>query len=416
MKTVAVLSLLASLASAASLTLVTENFGPNPRNNPFYIYVPDVLPPNPAILVNPHWCHGTAPAAFSGSQYATLASQHGFIVIYPQSSPAQANSDKCWDVSSKETLTHNGGGDSLGVVSMVKWTINKYNADPKRVFVTGVSSGGMMTQVLLGSYPDVFAAGAAFAGVPFGCFAPAGNNTGAFGYWSDDCAKGRVTKTPAQWADLVKSAYPGYDGWRPKLQLFHGTNDEILDYVNHQEGIKQWAEVLGVGVTPVSVTPNTPISGWTKSVYGAEGWLEGYSAAGVPHDIRVQEATVMAFFELACKGEDCFRWGDGEWFDAEPSATTSSVVVSTTGAPVTMTSTSSTSVRVTTPSATSTSSRVTTTFVTSTSTAAPVAGQPLWAQCGGMGFNGPTACAVGTCTIYNPYYAQCVPRTGVPIW
>ena len=42
---------------------------------------------------------------------------------------------------------------------------------PDRVYVTGASSGGMMTNVLLGDYPDVFKAGAAFMGVPFGCFA-----------------------------------------------------------------------------------------------------------------------------------------------------------------------------------------------------------------------------------------------------
>jgi len=29
----------------------------------------------------------------------------------------------------------------------------------------------MMTQAMIGAYPDVFKAGAAFAGVPFGCFA-----------------------------------------------------------------------------------------------------------------------------------------------------------------------------------------------------------------------------------------------------
>ncbi|KAK4444199.1 hypothetical protein QBC34DRAFT_309402 [Podospora aff. communis PSN243] len=33
-----------------------------------------------------------------------------------------------------------------------------------------------------------------------------------------------------------------------------------------------------------------------------------------------------------------------------------------------------------------------------------------WGQCGGMAFNGPTVCPSGhVCTIYNPYYAQCIP-------
>ncbi|KAK4223490.1 Alpha/Beta hydrolase protein [Podospora fimiseda] len=398
---------MASFSSAASLVKITENFGANPRNVGFHIYVPDVLPAHPAILVNPHWCHGSAQASYAGSQYATLASRHGFIVIYPDS-PNTA--DKCWDVSSKESLTHNGGGDAQGIVSMVKWTLNKYKGDAKRVFVTGVSSGAMMTQVLLGSYPDVFAAGAAFAGVPFSCFAPA-NNTGAYGYWNDDCAKGRVIKTGEQWAANVVAAYPGYEGWRPKLQLFHGTNDEILDYQNHLEAVKQWTEVLGLDSTPVSTAANTPLTGWTKSVYGQSGWLEAYSAAGVPHDIRVQENTVMAFFDLTCTS-NCFQWGQGgedlPWCDAPSSSSSVSVTASTTGSvrPTTTSAVVSTTARAT---STTSSTRITTTFVTSTSTSAPV-GQTLWGQCGGSGYTGATACASGTCTTYNAWYAQCVPN------
>ncbi|KXX79374.1 Acetylxylan esterase A [Madurella mycetomatis] len=262
-----ILSALVPIAHAATLQQITAPFGPNPRNLTFHLLVPDTLPPNPAILVNPHWCHGTAQAAYVGSQWATLAARHGFIVIYPGHSPA--SSDQCWDVSSKETLTHDGGGDSLGIVSMVRWTLDRHAADPRRVFVTGVSSGGMMTQVLLGAYPDVFAAGAAFAGVPFGCYAPAGrDNAGVYGYWNGECATGEVVKTPAEWAGLVEAAWPGYDGWRPKVQIFHGTRDEVVSYVNHAEGVKLWTEVLGLASTPVEVVSNIPLTGWTKSVYG----------------------------------------------------------------------------------------------------------------------------------------------------
>lgn len=298
---------LLAMSEAASLQKVADVVTPNPTKVGFYIYVPDTLPSKPAILVNPHWCHGSAEAAHRGSQYATLASKHGFIVIYPDSPNL---SDHCWDVSSKETLTHNGGGDSQGIVSMVHWTLAKYHGDASRVFVTGVSSGAMMTQVLLGSYPDVFAAGSAFSGVPFGCFAAPGNNSGVYGYWSDDCAKGRVTRTGPEWATVVKAAYPGYDGWRPKLQLFHGTADEVLDYKNHLEAIKEWTGVLGLSETPVTTTSNTPISGWTKTTYGPSGWLEAFSAAGVPHDIRVQENTVLEFFGLN-HTTGYFSWGQG---------------------------------------------------------------------------------------------------------
>ncbi|GAW25100.1 putative esterase lipase protein [Rosellinia necatrix] len=290
-------------ATAAALTKVTESFGANPRNVGFYIYVPDRLAARPAILVNPHWCHGDAQACYAGSQYAAMASRYGFIVIYPDSPNA---ADKCWDVSSDATLRHGAGGDSLGIVSMVRWALDRYGGDPARVFVTGVSSGAMMTSTLVGAYPDVFAAGSAFAGVPFGCFAGDG-----YGVWSDACATGKVTHTPAEWAALVRAAYPGYGGWRPKMQIFHGTVDETLNYKNFEEEVKEWNAVFGYSQTPTNTTLNTPVSNWTKYAYGQNGWFEAYSAGGVPHNIQNQEAVVMSWFDLACTSTNCFSWGKG---------------------------------------------------------------------------------------------------------
>ncbi|KAI0398584.1 Alpha/Beta hydrolase protein [Xylariaceae sp. FL0594] len=304
----------ALLASAASLQQVTEAFGPNPRNVGFYIYVPDQLAARPPILVNPHWCHGDARACYAGSQYAALASRHGFIVIYPDS---PNGADKCWDVSSDATLAHGAGGDSLGIVSMVRWALDRYGGDPARVFVTGVSSGAMMTSTLVGAYPDVFAAGSAFSGVPFGCFAGDG-----YAVWSGACATGQISHTPAEWAAIVRAAYPAYENatttttttrkWRPKMQIFHGTNDEVLNYNVFKEEVKQWTAVFGYdGQHPTVTTPDTPVANWTKYVYGPSDWFEAYSAGGVTHNIQNQEATVMDWFDLACTSGDCFRWGKG---------------------------------------------------------------------------------------------------------
>ncbi|KAF2800373.1 carbohydrate esterase family 1 protein [Melanomma pulvis-pyrius CBS 109.77] len=287
----------ATLAQTLSSTLTqVTSFGPNPRNVSMYIYVPKVLATKPPILVVPHWCHGTAQDAFKGRPYASLGDTYGFISIYP-SSPNAA--DQCWDVSSNASLTHDGGGDALGIVSMVRWALEKYSGDADRVFVTGTSSGAMMTNVLLGSYPDVFAAGSAWAGVPFGCFAGPG-----FGVWSDACATGKVIKNGTEWAALVKRAYPGYTGSRPKLQVFHGTKDTVLYPQNLKEEIKQWTSVFGLSETPSVTTKDTPLKGWTKYKYGAK--FEAYEAAGVSHDIPNQADVVMDWFDLKCKGEKCF--------------------------------------------------------------------------------------------------------------
>lgn len=208
----AIISAGAVSAQTLSSTLTqVKDFGPNPRNVSMYIYVPKNLAAKPPILVVPHWCHGTAQQAFQYRPYASQGDTYGFISIYPNS-PNQE--DQCWDVSSKESLTHEGGGDALGIVSMVRWALEKYGGDKDRVFVTGTSSGAMMTNVLLGSYPDVFAAGSAWAGVPFGCYAANG-----YGVWSDACATGKIIKNGTEWAAMVKNAYPTYSGFRPKMQV-----------------------------------------------------------------------------------------------------------------------------------------------------------------------------------------------------
>ena len=125
----------------ASLQQITDSGISNPTNVGFYAYVPDKLATNPGIIVAIHYCTGSAQAYYSGSPYATLAETYGFIVIYP-SSP---HSGTCWDVSSKATLTHNGGGDSNAIANMATYMISKYSADTSKVFVTGSSSGAMMT-------------------------------------------------------------------------------------------------------------------------------------------------------------------------------------------------------------------------------------------------------------------------------
>jgi len=283
---------LATPASAASLVEVT-NFGTNPTNLRMHLYVPDNIGSGrPAILVAVHYCTGSGPAFFSGTQFAQLADQYKFIVIYPSAT----RSGQCFDVSSPGALTHNGNSDPVGIVSMVRWVINNRNGDTNRVYVTGASSGGMMTNVLLGDYPDVFKAGAAFMGVPFGCFATTDGSM-----WNTQCANGQRIMTPQQWGDLVRNAFPGFTGARPRMQVFHGTTDTTLQFPNFGEEIKQWTNVLGVSQTP-SFT-DTPQSGWTRTRYGGTGVMppvEGIRVDGVGHSLPLsgQAAMAIAFFGL----------------------------------------------------------------------------------------------------------------------
>ncbi|MFI6206154.1 PHB depolymerase family esterase [Streptomyces sp. NPDC051041] len=282
-------------APAAALTEVTD-FGANPSNLRMHLYVPDSVTENPAVLVAVHYCTGSGPAMYSGTEYASLADRYGFIVVYPSATRA----GKCFDVSSPQALRRGGGSDPVGIRSMVDWVVRAHGADTGRIFATGISSGAMMTNVLLGNYPDVFAAGAAFAGVPFGCFATTDGSE-----WNSACAGGTVTRTPQQWGDLVRGSYPGYSGPRPRMQLWHGTQDDVLRYPNFGEEIEQWTNVHGVGQVPAAT--DTPQPGWTRTRYGGTGDrapVEAISLQGVGHNLYApgMGARVLAFFGLDAPG------------------------------------------------------------------------------------------------------------------
>src|SRR5436190_1283039 len=79
----------------------------------------------------------------------TIADSNGFIMILPE-----ATGENCWDAGSTRSLKHGGGGDTGAVVQMVKYAFSKYGADAGRVYTVGGSSGGIMTEALLGVYPD----------------------------------------------------------------------------------------------------------------------------------------------------------------------------------------------------------------------------------------------------------------------
>ena len=279
----------------ATLTEVTD-FGTNPSNLQMYLYVPDNVTAHPAVVVAVHYCTGSGPAMYNGTEWAQLADTHGFVVIYP----SVTRSSKCFDVASPQALKRGGGSDPVGIKSMIDWTVNAYSADTSRIYATGISSGAMMTNVLLGDYPDVFAAGAAFSGVPFGCFATTDGSE-----WNSACSGGTITHTPQEWGDLVRAAYPGYTGTRPRMQVWHGTEDDVLRYPNFGEEVKQWTNVLGVSQTPAAT--DSPVSGWTRTRYGATGDrapVEAISLQGVGHNLYAwgMASRALTFFGLDSSG------------------------------------------------------------------------------------------------------------------
>jgi len=242
-----------------------------------YEYVPAKLAAHPPVLVVSHWYGATAAGMFGVAQGGGLvaaADQYGFIMVFPQ-----RDIGGCWDISSTQSLTHDGGGETQAIAEMVKYEVAHRGANANRVYATGQSCGAMFTEALLAVYPDVFKGGSEFSGVPTG------------GCWT--CSGGYVDHTPQQWGALVDATYPGYSGHRPRVQLWHGDADMTVNYQNQIEAIKEWTDVLGLALTPTSTTMLT-FNGhmWTREMWrDACGitLLDAFTEQGGPHNTDASE-------------------------------------------------------------------------------------------------------------------------------
>lgn len=285
--------LVATLLSAAILTrdvrmtsrVEVTSFGANPTGLRVYVYVPDPMTARPAILMALHYCTGSDPVFYSGTEFVSLADRYGFIVIYPSAT----RSGSCWGVSLLQALQQDGGSDPIWLISIVTYVEQHNNGDPNRFYITGASSSAMMTNVLLGDYSDVFKAGAAFMGMPFGCLATTDGSM-----WNSTCANGQIAKTPQQWGDLACAAFLGYTGPHPRRQIWYGTTDTILNYKNFSEEIKRRTNVLDTSQTPAFTA---------RTRYGATGvgaLVEAISIQCVGHSLPLsgQAAMAIQFFGL----------------------------------------------------------------------------------------------------------------------
>lgn len=285
-------ALLAADPAAAALTRV-DSFGSNPGALVMYEYVPAGLPSGRPIVVVLHGCTQQA-AAMENAGWNQLADLHAFTVVYPEQATAN-NPVRCFNWAGEYGDTANlvrGQGENQSIIQMVDKAIATHGGDPSRVYVAGFSSGAAFAAVMLATWPDRFAGGAIMSGLPYRC---ATTVSGAY-----SCQSPGVTKTAAQWGDLVRAAH-AYGGTRPRVQIWHGSNDATVVPKNRDELVKQWTNVLGLDDT----ADETETIGQAKrtaykTAAGAIG-VEVYEVTGMGHAVAVGEAgcsgKVAAYFE-----------------------------------------------------------------------------------------------------------------------
>jgi poly(hydroxyalkanoate) depolymerase family esterase len=215
------------------------DFGSNAGSLRMLTYVPPNLTKDPALVVALHGCTQTAAVYDHGSGWSRLADTCGFAVLFPEQQRAN-NPNNCfnWFLPSDIRRDH---GEALSIRQMIERMIRDHGIDRRRVFIVGLSAGGAMASGMLATYPDVFAGGAIIAGLPYGS---ATNVQEAF----EAMAKGRE-RSAQEWGDLVRDASPHRGRW-PKISVWHGTSDAIVNPRNMEDVLKQWVDVHGVSVRP----------------------------------------------------------------------------------------------------------------------------------------------------------------------
>ncbi|MFI7325778.1 alpha/beta hydrolase family esterase [Streptomyces rubiginosohelvolus] len=261
----------AEARAAAALERVTS-FGANPGGLNMYVYRPAALPANAPVVVALHGCTQSAQVYSDNAGLNTFADRHGFLVVYAETTTAN-NASKCFNWFQPGD-TRRGQGEAASIRQMVAHAATAYGADTGRVQVTGLSAGGAMTSVMLAAYPDVFAAGAVVAGIPYGCGTDV---VSAFG-----CMSPGVDRTPAAWAQAVRDAHPGFAGHWPRVAIWHGDSDATVAPRNADELRDQWTAVHGLGQTPDRTSTIGPNSTRRSEYLAADGGASVVEVNRVP--------------------------------------------------------------------------------------------------------------------------------------
>jgi feruloyl esterase len=267
-----------------------QGLADNPGNLRMFSYVPAELGPDRPLVVVLHGCKQTAAGYDFGSGWSTLADRYGFALLFPQQQAAN-NHSSCFNWFEPGD-TQRGRGEAASIRAMIEKIAGEERIDRRRIFVTGLSAGGAMTSAMLACYPDLFAAGAIVAGLPYGT---AQNVQQAF-----ESMFQCPLRSAREWGDLVRAAAPQHFGPWPRVSIWHGSADATVIPANAGEIVKQWTDVHGLQAAP---SLRQSVDGYPREVWvndAGEEIIEAYRITNLAHGTPL--ATGKSDYECGAVG------------------------------------------------------------------------------------------------------------------
>lgn len=110
----------------------------------FVVYQPPGVNPGQKLplIISMHGRLGTGEGQMRFADFRPLADRDKFLVVCPN------GIDRSWNDGRNTPAHKKGVNDVKFIDELITYTINRYHADPKRVYVTGMSNGGFMASRL----------------------------------------------------------------------------------------------------------------------------------------------------------------------------------------------------------------------------------------------------------------------------
>ena len=244
----------------------------NPGQLDAHYFVPaSVQEPCPLVVVL-HGCTQSAAGYDAAAGWTALAERHGFAVLYPEQRQAN-NPNRCFSWFEPGD-TRRGHGEAASIAAMITRLSADHAIDASRIFITGLSAGAAMANVMLATYPELFAGGGLIAGLPYGVAGSVG-----------DALREMRTRGPSSAArlrDLVRSASRHGGPW-PRISIWHGSRDTTVHPANADATLAQWLAVHGLDSEAADLDS---VDGYPRRVWrdgGGGACVEFVSVTGMGH-------------------------------------------------------------------------------------------------------------------------------------
>ena len=239
-----------------------------------YVYAPSGLAENSPLLLSLHGANQDPDYQQSNTHWETVADTAGFVVAYPKGGEGYS----AWDIS--------GDQDTKWISAVIDQLVKDYKLNPKRVYLSGFSMGGMFSYHAISKIADKIAAiapcsgtnvyGASKAQRPMPIFHPHGTKDDVLNYSQvDGFLKNYRDQFNCPSQAEVKENYPNSENsatlysWGPcdnGVYIKHLKLEGRMHSPSHADVSDIWNFVKGYDVDgPIGATPESSSSAIASS-------------------------------------------------------------------------------------------------------------------------------------------------------